>query len=78
MEPFFFDLLGTTSSSYDYHGRHLGSPYEARDLAEMMALDLSCSETEDWVGSKIKVRDAAGTTLFSIPVLPSYGWSAAA
>ena len=78
MKQFFFDLRGATLDSYDYRGCYLRGPHEARDMAEMMALDLSCSETENWIGSNINVLDVAGTTIFSIPVLPSTGWSAAA
>jgi len=70
MKRYFFDLNKTTANSYDYHGRHFRNPREARDLAEIMALDLSCSETEDWIGSIVKVCDSAGKTLFSIPVPP--------
>jgi len=70
MKRYFFDLNKTTSSSYDYHGRHFHDAREARDLAEIMALDLSCSETEDWMGSIVKVCDPAGKILFSIPVPP--------
>jgi len=78
MKQFFFDLRGAASDAYDYRGRRLSSPHEARDMAEMMALDLGCSETADWIGSKIKVRDVTGETLFSIPVLPMGELSAAA
>jgi hypothetical protein len=77
MKQFFFDLRGATNS-YDYRGCYLRSSHEARDMAEMMALDLGCSETENWIGSNINVVDVAGTTLFSIPVLSPTGWSAAA
>jgi hypothetical protein len=78
MKRYFFDFRGIATNSYDYHGRFFRSAKDARDAAEMIALDLSCSEVEKWVGSKINVCDAIGTTLFSIPVLPLIECNAAA
>ena len=68
MKRFFFDLVGATSCSYDYQGRLFYDVERAFEMAEAMALDLGCSETEDWRGFEVHVRDAAGANLFSIPV----------
>jgi len=78
MKRYFFDFRGIASNSYDYHGRYFRSAQDARDAAELIALDLSCSDMDRWVGSKINVCDAIGTTLFSIPVLPLAEYNAAA
>ena len=67
---FFFDILMQQARTYDYHGRYFGRPEEAGQMAELIAADLGFSETDDgWVGSHVQVRNAAGETLFSIPVL---------
>lgn len=65
----FFDVLRQDTRSYDYHGRYFQRPEEATQMAELIAADLGCSETGDWVGSQVQVRNAAGETLFSVPVL---------
>ena len=68
MDRFFFDLIGIDLRSLDFHGRMLRSTEEARDIAELLALGLGCSETEDWAGSEIQVHDAAGRKLFVTPI----------
>jgi hypothetical protein len=68
VQRLFFDVLGAASSSYDYHGHAVKNSDEARDRAELIAMDLGHSETEDWAGFEVRVRDASGATLFSVPV----------
>jgi hypothetical protein len=65
----FFDVLNEQSQSYDFHGHYFSSPEDAAQMAHLIATDLGCSETADWVGSQLHVRDAAGETLFSVPIL---------
>ena len=64
----FFDVLKQKSHAYDYHGGEFGRPEDAGQMAELIAADLGISETDDWVGSQVVVRNAAGETLFSVPV----------
>ena len=66
---FFFDVLNSQSSIYDFHGRYCDKPENAVEMAELIAIDLGSSATDDWVGSQVQVRNVAGETLFSIPVL---------
>ena len=66
---FFFDVLNLQSSIYDFHGRYCDKPEYAVEMAELIAIDLGSSATDDWVGSQVQVRNVAGETLFSIPVL---------
>jgi hypothetical protein len=65
----FFDVHHQDSRSYDYHGREFSRPEEATQMAELIAADLSCTENKNWVGSQVKVKNAAGETLFSVPVM---------
>jgi len=65
----FFDVLKEQSHSYDYHGCDFGKPEDATQLAELIAVDLGCTENDDWTGSQVQVRNIAGETLFSVPVL---------
>jgi predicted NAD/FAD-dependent oxidoreductase len=64
----FFDVMKQASHAYDYHGGDFVRPEDAAQMAELIAADLGLSETGDWVGSQVVVRNAAGETLFSIPV----------
>ncbi len=65
----FFDIEHQESRRYDYHGDDFGRPEDATELAELIAVDLGCSETADCIGAQIQVRNVAGETLFSVPVL---------
>jgi hypothetical protein len=65
----FFDVLSSQSRFYDFKGRYFDKPEYAADMAELIAIDLGNSDTDDWVGSQVQVRNVAGDTLFSIPVL---------
>lgn len=65
MTRFFFDLTTGQSPRYDYSGCMLQDLEQARARAELMAMDLSCCESET-KPSSIVVRDAHGRTLLSV------------
>ena len=65
----FFDVLKQQIPTYDFRGRDFSRPEDAAEIAELIATDLGCSETNDWVGSHVQVRNVAGKTLFAVPVL---------
>jgi hypothetical protein len=65
----FFDVFKQQTPSYDFHGRYFGRPEDAAQMAELIAADLGFSEDNDWVGSQVQVRNAAGEMLFAVPVL---------
>ena len=65
----FFDVQHQDSRCYDYRGGDFGRLEDATQMAELIALDLGCSETDDCAGSQVQVRNANGETLFSVPVL---------
>jgi hypothetical protein len=67
MKRFFFDVSFKTHVRYDYQGRDFAAAEQARELAELIALDLECSDDRD-SGSEVQVRNIGGTCLFSIPV----------
>jgi hypothetical protein len=69
MNRFFFDIVSVQSHQYDFRGRHFLRSDDAVKMAELIAMDLGSSETDDWKGSHVKVRDTAGQTLFSIPIV---------
>jgi hypothetical protein len=69
MARYFFDIVDRNCcSSYDYTGRETQSPQNARDLAEVIALDLCCTDPDTWTGCTVEVRDRLGARLFSVPV----------
>ena len=65
---FFFDVVNGTSNAYDYHGKFLNSEEEAREVAEVVSIDLACSEISERNETSILVRNSDGQVLFSVPV----------
>ncbi len=72
MRRYFFDVVGQQRCAYDYRGRDFPTPENAYQLAELIALDCSVREQDEWVGCTINVRSPEGHELFSIPVQSSY------
>jgi hypothetical protein len=65
----FFDIQHPDSRCYDYHGSDYGRLEDATQTAELIAVGLGCSETDDCTGSQVQVRNAEGDTLLSVPIL---------
>jgi len=68
MTRFFFDVVRSSSRTYDFHGQYFKSLSQAREMAEMFSFDVACAEKDDCTDCEIQVRDAAGAKLFSMPV----------
>jgi hypothetical protein len=68
MSKYFFDRVSRHRAEYDYQGRALPTPENARQLAELIALDLEIEPEGKWSGWAIAVRNAQGQQFFSIPV----------
>lgn len=68
MTRFFFDVVRTTSRTYDFHGQYFKTLAEAREMAEIVCFDLACSDKDDCGEGNIVVRDAGGAELLSLPV----------
>lgn len=68
MKRFFFDVAFKTHVHYDYQGREFAGAEQARELAELIALDLGCSEDNNGAGTEVQVRNIGGTCLFSVPI----------
>lgn len=69
MQRYFFDVKTDTHVQYDYCGKTLGSLDQARQLAELIAMDVGCTWLES-TAREVQTRDAAGKHLFSVPVKP--------
>jgi hypothetical protein len=67
MKRFFFDVSFKTHVHYDYQGRDFAEPEQAREYAELIALDLECSD-EEYAASEVQVRNVGGACLFSVPI----------
>ena len=48
MQRYFFDVAARTHVQYDYHGREIHKPEQARELAELIALDIECTDGDDF------------------------------
>ena len=70
MIRFFFDVAFKASISYDYRGREFATPLQARSFAELVALDVSCTDNAD-AADEVQVRDVYGEKLFVVSVQPS-------
>lgn len=70
MKRFFFDVSFKTHVRYDYQGRDFAQPEQARELAELIALDFECSDS-DTPGAEVQVRNITGACLFSVPIRQS-------
>jgi Domain of unknown function (DUF6894) len=70
MTRYFFDVTEQTGVRYDYSGRTLPSLDHARELAELIAIDLGCRESEKVPGTFVLVRDAGGQQLITVEVQP--------
>ena len=69
MMRLFFDVVGPNTRSVDYHGRYFSNHVDAHNAAQMLSLDLSCTEQGPLEEVKVEVRDPSGQHLFSIPVM---------
>ena len=65
---YFFDVNAKASVEYDYRGRWLGSLNQAQEMAELIAIDLACTQGDQPFATEVQVRDAVGQQLFSVPV----------
>jgi hypothetical protein len=69
MKQYFFDVAAQTDVRYDYQGRNFADLAQARNFAELVALDIGCTvETE---ANEVQVRDIRGQQLFIVPIKQS-------
>ena len=68
MKRYFFDVTANAHVQYDYRGREFWKPEDARELAELIALDLECSNEGDWKGAEVRVHNVRGDRLFSVAI----------
>jgi hypothetical protein len=68
MTRYFFDLISQQRCQHDFRGRDLPALEDARQLAEMIAIDLATGPEDQWVGWSVAVRGADGGELLSVPI----------
>jgi hypothetical protein len=68
MTRYFFDVANKSYVQYDYRGREFEKPEQARELAELIALDVECTDGDDFARGEVQVRNVSGARLFSIPI----------
>ena len=72
MKRYFFDVLVKSTVRFDFRGRDLERIDQVREIAELIALDIECTDGEELVAVEVQVRNIGGQKLFSVPVqLPS-------
>ncbi len=67
MQRYFFDLVGQRAE-YDFSGQLLPSLKRARELAELMAMDLAIEHDERWQDWCVDVLTARGRRIHSVLV----------
>ena len=67
MSQFFFDVAAKTYVQYDYRGREFSDPADVRSFAELLALDMGCTDDQDRA-VEVQVRNIHGKQLFSVPI----------
>ena len=67
MNRFFFDVAHKTYIQYDYRGREFSDSGEVRSFAELLALDMGCTDGQDRA-TEVQVRNVGGQQLFSVPI----------
>jgi hypothetical protein len=70
MRRYFFDVRAGTRIEYDYRGREFDHLDKAKEMAELIALDIGCSDSESTSFDEVQVRNVAGRRLFSLPMPP--------
>ena len=68
MQRYFFDVSTKSHVQYDYRGRDFPNADQAKQLAELIALDVECIEGDEVVATEVQVRDIKGFHLFSVPI----------
>ncbi len=68
MTRYFFDVKATTSIEHDYSGRYLPSLEQAQQMAELIAMDVGCTQLDGSFALEVQIRNAAGTLIASMPV----------
>jgi hypothetical protein len=71
MNRYFFDVAARTHVQYDYKGCDFERPDQARELAELIALDIECIDGDGSPGMEVQVRNAGGQKLFTVPICDS-------
>jgi hypothetical protein len=67
-QRYFFDLRGESHILYDYSGRWLQQLEAAKELAEMIALDVACGLNSSPELREVQVRGATGNHLLSVTI----------
>ena len=68
MQRYFFDVSNRAYVQYDYRGRPFENAEEAGKLAELIALDIECTDGGELAGGEVQVRNVSGMHLFSVPI----------
>jgi hypothetical protein len=68
MTRFFFDVNADGAVEHDYNGRFLPDLSQAQQMAELIAMDLSCTRREASTFMEVQIRDAVGSLFCSVPV----------
>jgi hypothetical protein len=68
MTRYFFDVANKSHVHYDYRGRMFERPEQARELAELIALDVECIDGDEMARAEVQVRNVSGVRLFSVPI----------
>jgi len=69
MQRYFFDVVSSTRSMYDYTGREFPTIQNAMDLADLIAVDLGTEQ--EWLGCAVAICTTTGERLDFVPLTES-------
>jgi hypothetical protein len=68
MTKYFFDVKVGTCVEHDFTGRLLSTLEQARQLADMIATDVSCTMPDATANMEVQIRSSEGTLISSVPI----------
>jgi hypothetical protein len=68
MTRFFFDVKSPATIEHDFNGRCFSSLDEAKQMGELVAMDLGCTRVDGSFAIEVQIRDPQGTLLCAVPV----------
>jgi hypothetical protein len=68
MQRYFFDRVSETGAEFDFRGCEFANVEAAAEMAELIALDLGLDDHNEWVGWNVKVSNATGQHILTVPV----------
>ena len=68
MAKVFIDIVGSNERQLDFKGQQFPSMETARQIAELISIDLAVSVDSRWIGAEVQLKDELGNFIYRCPV----------